>query len=156
MFKKMVMILVLGIGSAAKASSIATPGIQNLIGRWHFTKIIYEGQEMEMPNPDLKLSMTFFDNQSLRLFWHRGNMMEFCESFSTWSLEEKNSETRLTLNTFAVNPNNQSDCAKDPDMQIGTKPSVLIWVDSGSLMMSIMLSDQNLIYVFEQTPKESL
>ncbi|MFN8945256.1 MAG: hypothetical protein ACK5WZ_11620 [Pseudobdellovibrionaceae bacterium] len=41
-------------------------------------------------------------------------------------------------------------------MQIGTKPSVLIWVDSGSLMMSIMLSDQNLIYVFEQTPKESL
>lgn len=125
-----------------------------MLGSWVFTKMIYEDNELDPPNPDLRLTFTFFDNGTSRLYWDRKNVPGFCESFSAWTLNPENQaaaiSTKLMLNTFALNPNNNGDCSKDPDMQLGQKPGVNIWIKDQRLFMVIMLADQDLTYVFNK------
>lgn len=128
-----------------------------VLGNWKLSSMIYEGNEMDLPNPDLQLSFTFFPNHSMRIYWDRKNPEVFCESHSNWTLQTDNPEkVQLILDTYALNPLNASDCSLDPDMTLGKKDPTAVWRQENKLMILLRLGDQNLIYVFEQQNKEIL
>ncbi len=68
----------------------AIPGVPaavTLAGEWKFTEMIYKGQRMARPNPELNLRWTFFSNGTERLYWDRENIPGFCERFSSFKVE---------------------------------------------------------------------
>lgn len=123
---------------------------EKIVASWLLDHLIYEEQDMQLPNPDLRLTFNFFENGTLRIHWNRGNVTEFCESFSNWKIENATEKHMLTQNTFALNPKNSADCSRDPDMKLGPKPATEIRLENDQLFIVLMLADQNLIYVFNK------
>ncbi len=118
---------------------------KDVIGHWKFSELIYRGERLPLPNPDLNLNWTFFKNGTERLYWDRGGTAVFCERFSFYSVIENGIE----LETNFVNPRNASDCAKDPDMQLGKKAKIKIDVLVGELHFYFQLGEEELIYVLK-------
>ncbi len=146
--------LLLGSRGFAQQNPLAP---SELMGQWRLEKMIYEGHELELPNPDLRLTFSFYQNHSLRIYWDRKDPSVFCESMSNWILKVDDSGiVQLQVNTFAVNPMNAGDCAGDPDMTLGKKGNVPISIQNGSLMMQLRLGDQDLTYSFKKQEKELL
>lgn len=114
------------------------------MGQWKFKEMIYKGQSVPLPNPDLNLNWTFFKNGTERLYWDRGTEA-FCERFSYYSFEGDS----LLEEPFFLNPRNASDCSKDPDMQIGKKTKIKINVSKNELHFYFQLGEEELIYVLK-------
>lgn len=143
---------------SALSEALPKPILQTeVFGAWKLTKMLYEGNEMDLPNPALRLTFSFFANHSLRIYWDRQDSTVFCEGFSNWIIDTDDAgASTLKQNTFAVNPMNAGDCAQDPDMKLGIKESVPIWINNGHLLITLRLGDQNLTYLFYKQNKEIL
>jgi hypothetical protein len=117
-----------------------------LTGEWRLTEMIYRGARVPPLNPKLNLSWTFFANGTDRLFWDRTGESGFCERFAHYKiLNNKFHET-----VFAVNSLSQSDCAQDPDMQVGRQTSNVIEINNNEILLHLQLSDEELIYVLKE------
>lgn len=106
--------------------------------------MIYRGQEIPLPNPDLFLTWTFFRNGTVRLYWDRGGK-DFCERYAHYQV----SDSLLKEEVFALNPQNSADCSKDPDMQLGRQTSNKIKVLDSEIQLFFSLGDEELIYVLK-------
>ncbi len=127
----------------------AIPGVPSAVslsGEWKFIEMIYKGQRMARPNPELNLRWTFFANGTERLYWDRENIPGFCERFSTFKVENN----YLKEDVFAINPNNNSDCSKDPDMQLGPKGATFIEKVADEIWLHLQMGDEDLIYVLKE------
>ena len=148
------MLVLLSASGFAQQTTLAK---EELFGTWRLSKMIYEGHELDLPNPDLRLTFQFFQNFSLRIYWDRKDPSVFCESVSNWTLQtDESGKPQLAVETFAVNPMNAFDCSGDPDMTLGKKESVPLWIQDGSLMMTLRLGDQDLTYLFNKQEKGTL
>lgn len=128
--------LLMGASSFAETSTI--------IGAWKFSEIIYRGQTLPLPNPDLNLSWVFFKNGTARLYWDRGTS-DFCERFSTYQWKND----FLDEEVFAVNPGNALECQQDLDMQVGRKTHTPLDFRDHQLRMHFQLGDDELIYILK-------
>jgi hypothetical protein len=117
---------------------------KDILGHWKFSEMIYRGQRVPLPNPDLNLNWTFFKNGTERLYWDRATP-DFCERFSYYNFVDSD----LMLETFFLNPRNASDCSKDPDMQLGKKTKIKIEVLKEELHFFFQLGEEELIYVLK-------
>jgi hypothetical protein len=112
-------------------------------GEWLLQSMIYRGQVIPLPNPDLHLTWTFFENGTDRLYWDRGGA-EFCERFAHFRIENN----QLIEKTFALNPENASECMKDPDMQMDRETETLIEIlNENEIRMTFPMGEEILIYV---------
>lgn len=125
----------LGLSIASHAS---------LVGEWRLMAMMSKGQDLPLPNPDLYLSWTFFKNGTERLYWDRGGT-EFCERFARFSIDSG----FLIEKTFALNPKNAVDCAKDPDMQLGKETRTKIEASQEEVKLYFQLGDDELIYILK-------
>ncbi len=116
-----------------------------LLGDWKLHSMIYRGQEMSPPNPDLHLQWTFFSNGTERLYWDRGTE-EFCERFADFKVQDN----VLHESVFAVNPRNAAECAKDPDMQVGRQTQTKIQIFEDEIRLHMGLGDEDLIYILKK------
>lgn len=132
------LIMLLGLSAAAAEKK------PQWIGEWKLSAMIYRGQSIPLPNPDLYLSWSFFPNGTERLYWDRGGA-EFCERFAHYSI----SNDYLQESTFAINPQNAMDCAQDPDMQVGRETKTQIQVLPGELRLKFQMGEEDLIYVLK-------
>ncbi len=117
----------------------------NPVGHWKFSEMIYQGQTISIPNPDLNLVWTFFSNGTERLYWDRGTP-DFCERWSHYTIDQN----QLTTEVFALNPKNSSECGKDPDMQVGKISKVKLEIFETKIYLYFQLSDEQLIYVLKK------
>ena len=118
---------------------------KDILGHWKFTEMIYRGERVPLPNPDLNLNWTFFKNGTERLYWDRGGTSGFCERFSYYNV----AANVLVLETYFLNPRNASDCSKDPDMQMGKKSKIKIEALKNELHFYFQLGEEELIYVLK-------
>ena len=116
---------------------------KDILGHWKFSEMIYRGEKVPLPNPDLNLNWTFFKNGTERLYWDRGDTSGFCERFSYFNVETN----VLSVETLFLNPRNASDCSKDPDMQVGKNAKIKIDVLKDELHFYFQLGEEELIYV---------
>lgn len=121
---------------------------ESLVGTWKFTNLIYQNQIFPLPNPDLNLRWTFFQNGTERLYWDHGNVGVFCERWGFYSLQE----SILREEGFALNPKNSPDCGKDPDMQLPRITYTRLEWNNGKIHLYLKAGSEDLIYALELQP----
>lgn len=116
-----------------------------LLGEWKYEELIYRGSRIPRPDPNLNLTWTFYHNGTERLYWDRGEI-SFCERFANFRYELN----ILHEKVFALNPDNASDCQKDPDMQIGRQTQTQLETAEKELLLHMPLGDEEIIYVLKK------
>lgn len=134
----------------------------DIFGHWKFVSIIYQGQAMPKPNPELKIEWTFFRNGTERLYWDHGDQNHFCERLSWFRIEEDrtadfkdltdDSSERANLmdEVIFLNPLNSADCQQDPDMQMPRVSTTPVSWHGPQLYLHLKASEAELIYVLER------
>lgn len=112
---------------------------------WKLSSMIYRGENIGLPNPELNLSFTFYQNGEGKLRWDRGNPMEFCERWASWEVQDG----LLIEEVIKVHPDNAAECAKDPDMQLGRKTKTPIQFGPNEIQLFFPLGEEELIYVLK-------
>jgi hypothetical protein len=115
----------------------------SIVGEWKFSEMILDGITYPMPNPDLDLRMTFFDDINSRLFWTRKNEIGFCERKALYFYQNEKLFQKVTW----VNPNNDFECQKDKDMHLGRETINHVRIEENKLYLDLNLSDKILTYV---------
>ena len=118
---------------------------QALLGEWKYEELIYQGQRIQRPDPNLNLTWTFYPNGTERLYWDRGGK-DFCERFARFKFEAG----ILSESTFAISPDNATECQKDPDMQVGRQTQSKLDVTNTELLLHVPLGDEEIIYVLKK------
>jgi hypothetical protein len=128
-------------------ATLAMPVVNeaDISGQWKFNHFIIDGQIYPAPNPDLDLRFTFFSNHSSTLSWHRQNEDGFCERRAFYLLQGD----LLYQKTYWVNPKNQMDCSRDPDMQVDRETTNHFRTSGKQLFIDFDLSDKTLTYVLD-------
>ena len=133
--------------SPAEFASLASSKSINdtsLVGEWKFTSVFYRGQELPAPNPDLNLRYTFNADGTSRMYWDRANRAGFCERQGRYLIHDE----ILTDEVTWINPQNDSSCHQDPDMQVGTRSSVPFRFDHDRLVLDLPLGDESIGYIW--------
>lgn len=118
-----------------------------LIGVWLFTGLIFQGQDMPLPNPDLQIHYQFEEGGTNVLSYHRIGEQGFCERRAIYEFDGNTLIQQVTW----LNPNNAPWCAQDPDMQIGYKSWSKAWLRDGKFHLAVMMGEDNLIYVWDRS-----
>jgi hypothetical protein len=118
--------------------------MNSLIGIWVFTAIIYQGQLAPLPNPNLHLQFTFLSASQNELFYFRDNERGFCRRSATYQLKDSYLHQEVT----EVDPENNSSCAADTDMQLGKVSKTLYEIKDDKMYLHLSLGDNELQYVF--------
>ncbi len=120
------------------------------LGHWLFHKMIYKGQLMDPLNPQLIMTFTFHEVGVNTLSFHRLDEEGFCERTAVWFYHQDKQELHQKV-TWA-NPNNRSDCAQDPDFQIGHESFSPFNLVEDQLHLTVPLADENVIFVWKRLP----
>ncbi|MCS6838040.1 MAG: hypothetical protein NZ480_04260 [Bdellovibrionaceae bacterium] len=116
-----------------------------LVGSWHFESYILDGVELPKPNPNLKIEFHFYTDGVSRLYWYRTNEKGFCDRYAYYNT----TDTDIHELIFWVNPQNRSDCAKDPDMQVGRESVTPYRIDAqGRLLTRVYVGQWDVWYVW--------
>ena len=120
-----------------------------LIGTWKFTEYTYEGQTQPAPNPQLDLRFTFNDQGISLLKWFRTDESGFCERTAEYKVENKN-KLRQKINW--LNPLNDANCSKDPDMQLGHETVTAFRIEKNKLAFELELNEKPFLYILTSIP----
>ena len=118
--------------------------MNSLIGIWLFTALIYQGNLMDPPNPNLKLYYMFQSTTQNEIYYYRDNEIGHCKR----SAEYVADETFIKQTVTDVDPDNNSDCALDTDMQLGNKSQVKYEIIDNKLHLHLPLGEDEIVYIF--------
>lgn len=124
--------------------------LATILGAWIFTSLIYQGQSMPLPNPNLKIRYEFLADGKNILHYRREGEEGFCERQAIY---EHNGRLLIQQVNW-VNPNNAMWCSQDTDMQLGSQTWTPAWVEGDKMYLKLKLSDEDLIYVWDRIPAE--
>lgn len=141
---------ILGFALLALNSSASPIQSSDLFGRWIYVGFIYDGHRYERPNPDLYLYFTFDEHGTHRLFWRRKGERRFCERVGSYEVRDN----RLRIKVTWVNPENDSSCHEDPDMQLGRETENLISLSDQDLGIYMNLNGKEFIYLLRKLSLE--
>lgn len=131
---KRILLLLCGLGLVPAHAS-------PLLGTWQYDGFTYEGRPYPNPNPNLFLTFTFTDAGS-RLYWRRLNEPGFCERIAEYQVNGNTLYQKVTW----VNPDNNSDCGRDPDMLLGSETETPFQTDGDELLLLFEVRGQPFIY----------
>lgn len=128
----------------AKAQKNSHP----IVGIWHFVGYMYDGHELPKPNPELEIIFEFHADKTNRLFWFRHGQTGFCDRQGQYDI----SETHIEELVVWVNPENNFNCSKDPDMQMGRQAKFPYRFNGERLETRVYVGDMDVWYIWERTP----
>ncbi|MGZ3744294.1 MAG: hypothetical protein ACXWRE_16720 [Pseudobdellovibrionaceae bacterium] len=120
----------------------------NIFGSWQFYAYVYEGREIPAPNPFLSQIMEFTPDGICRLYYKREDENGFCERKATYHF----ANGELLQKVVWVNPENQSSCGQDPDMQMGRVTTNKARIVKGIFQLDIPLSEETITYLWKRLP----
>lgn len=120
--------------------------MNELIGIWMYVSLIYQGQPMPKPNPELKMTYTFYNNYINEIFYYRENETGFCKRKAEYKLQ---SDT-IIQKVVEVDPANSFNCDQDTDMQMNNISAAKYIVEKNKLYLILPLGDETLTYVWEK------
>lgn len=116
-----------------------------LLGIWFFTNIIYQGQTLPRPNPDLIMTINFSETENT-IRYHRNNETGFCERKATYEFKDGNLNQTVTW----VNPENMPACAEDTDMQMGQVTTSKLEASPEQLLLHMSMGGESLVYIWKR------
>lgn len=120
-----------------------------LIGLWLFTNIIYRGEVLPRPNPDLIMTLDFQNNGTDTLKYFRNNDSGTCIRNAIYKFDG----LELIQNITAVDPNNAYFCDQDPDMQLGRTSINTAYIKDGKLHLELEMGDEVITYIWNRIEK---
>lgn len=120
--------------------------MNSIIGVWVFVAVIYHGELMPKPNPNLNIIFEFKEDQTNNLFYNRNDENGFCERNATYSFKDNS----LVQKNYWVNPKNQMSCAQDADMQLDYESITKAVVNEQQLYLDLQLGDEVLTYIWQK------
>lgn len=120
--------------------------MNSLIGIWMYASLIYQGQPIPPPNPDLKIYYNFETENINEIFYYRTNENGTCRRKAEYTL--KNSELHQTV--ISIDPSNAEFCSQDTDMQLGNFSKTKYELKDNKMYLYLPLGDEYLIYVWEK------
>jgi len=139
------------LSSTASAAGVLATSPSWLLGAWKFSGYIYQNELKPPLNPKLILIFEFFPDSTSKLFWTRQDEPGFCERRGLFSVVDD----MLTDEIVWVNPNNNIECSRDPDMQLGKKATNEVRYLDNKLHLYLSLAGEPFIYVFERAPADN-
>ncbi|MGE4131133.1 MAG: hypothetical protein AB7F86_05810 [Bdellovibrionales bacterium] len=122
-----------------------------LLGVWQYDGFFFDGHRYPNPNPEFELTFTFTETES-RLKWHREDPTQFCERTASYTLEN----SVLTQTVTWLNPDNESSCSQDPDMQMGRTTSSPIRFAGEELQLVLSLDGKEFLYILKRPASSSI
>ncbi len=119
--------------------------INSLIGVWLFVGLLYQGHELPVPNPNLRIYYTFESAELNSLYYFRLGESGFCERKARYSF----SNGLLSQEVFWVHDQNASWCDQDPDMRLGSKSVTALKKVDGRLYLSMKMGEETISYIWE-------
>jgi hypothetical protein len=116
-----------------------------LLGAWVFTTVIYRGQEIPRPNPNLVMTFNFQTDGRNFLHYHRIGEQGECNRTARYEF----SDNQLIQEVLSVDPNNASSCSSDPDMQQGQISATPITLEDGRMKMLLNLGNETITYIWK-------
>ena len=120
--------------------------MSNLIGVWIFTALLYKGEVIPPPNPNLHIFMTFQNQVQNEIYYYRSNESGFCRRLANYNLNEDILEQTVTY----VDPENNSECSMDTDMQLNNYSKVHYYIKNEQLHLELTLGEENIEYIFDK------
>ncbi len=120
----------------------------NIFGSWQFYAYIYQGHEVPAPNPSLTQILEFGTDGVCRLYYKRDDESGFCERKSSYKFENN----VLVQQILWVNPDNQSSCAQDPDMQIGRITTNNARIVGDVFYLDLPMNEDTITYLWKRIP----
>ena len=117
-----------------------------LIGVWMYTGLIFQGQPIAKPSPELVIYFQFINEFENGLFYFRQDQRGFCQRQATYSVEGQ----LLKQKIISTNSENADVCSADPDMQIGGVSQTRFDIINDQLYLYLNLGDDELIYVWSK------
>jgi hypothetical protein len=115
-------------------------------GHWLFYKKIYQGKEMpEPPSATLRMHFEFAANGDSKLWWWHEGEQDHCQRKGKWKTEDNLIVDEVTW----VDPENTSECSKDPDMQNGKVNKTPFKFRGPDLSLELHLGDEPLEMVWK-------
>lgn len=127
-----------------------------IVGCWNFFGFIYKGSEMKPINPKLHIEMFFNEDHQSQLIYYREDEQGVCNRKADYELQDCSSydanfqKCTLYQKVTWLWEENDSQCAKDPDMQMGRESWVVVYVSRGELRLEAPLGDETLTYRFSK------
>ena len=119
-----------------------------LLGIWLFTGIVYRGEELPRPNPNLQMQIMFLNDRQFKIQYSYTGESGFCESASDYSYYQEGN--LLHSKVVWLNPENSSTCDQDPDMRIGNQAVSEIYFKDDKLHLKLRLGDEDIVLLWEK------
>lgn len=120
--------------------------MNSILGLWLFVGLIYRGAPMAPPNPDLKITFSFESSNRNELFYYRVGERGFCRRWAQYEIQDGFLKQTIT----EVDPENNSSCSQDTDMQMGRTSVTPIELTEKELHLRLPLGEEELIYIFQR------
>ena len=120
--------------------------LSQIIGLWMYTGLIFQGQPIAKPSPDLVIYFQFINETDNNLFYFRQDQRGYCERQATYSIDGNLLKQKIT----SANPDNADVCSADPDMQIGGLSSTRFEIKDEQLYLYLTLGEDELVYVWSK------
>lgn len=117
-----------------------------LEGLFLFTSMIYQGNPMPMPNPNLVMTFEFSSDGINRLKYFRKNETGFCERLAAFEFNEGTLKQQVTW----LNPANADYCSSDPDMIFGKESTNKAFVVGNSFQLVMPMGEEELTMVWDK------
>lgn len=121
--------------------------MEQLIGIWLYTSLIYQGHPMPPLDETLQMYFIFNNENENQLFYHHTNREGQCRRTAKYSY----SENKMYQKIVDVDTGNASECAEDPDMQLGRESISDLKVTGNCMYLELPLGDETLTYVWQKT-----
>lgn len=115
-----------------------------IIGLWMYTSLIFQGQPMQKPNPDLIIYFNFTNQYENSILYFRLGQKGFCERTANYSVQQD----QLVQKVKATNEDNADFCSQDPDMQINRFSMTQFELKDNQLLLHLPLGEDRLTYVW--------
>jgi hypothetical protein len=120
-----------------------------LLGSWFFVQLIYNGQVISPPNPNLEITYTFSDDGTNRLHYDHIGEKGSCDRLAVYQYDGRNLTQQITW----VAPHNADFCSNDPDMQLGAISKTPAVVRDDQLFLTLSMGEESIVYVWNKKAK---
>ncbi len=123
-----------------------------ILGAWVFTSLIYRGQEIPRPNPQLIMTFNFQDNGENILHYYRQGESGSCTRVAQFQFQKG----KLHQEVIRASENNAVFCSSDPDMQVGNVSITPVAIRDDRMVMTLGLGEETLTYIWKPCQQTDL
>lgn len=120
--------------------------MNSIFGVWIFVGLLYNGQLLPPPNPQLVIQYEFQPDGINRLHYHRKDENGSCDRTALYEFDGKELYQHVTWSA----PYNAYFCDQDPDMQLGSISRTPAVIQNGQLHISVQMGNEFVVFIWDR------